>query len=334
MISYSQKEDGAFMNGNTVYSSVIYPAKSLLELYDAEMSAGRYEKASCYFDSARKAIDQLVVSNGNFNTEGEITYEDGMVSCSALQIGCMALHCPDASQRRNYVKTMLEILDGHDCLTQLRVCDGRRRGCTMRFWEAQYDVHMLPNMISSPHGWSAWRGYASYYAYLLTGEERYLVETFDLASSLASLIDYENGKLRWAFVVDPRINARQICVPDTNVTADDPSYGTPHPDLYPNSSFIVGSQYVDMISDWQTVVSSDNDVHEAFKFIGEAVLTNAFIIERGDGSFGCYNCTMRKKGNRLEVKGDEGQIRNLHLNLRNNYKIKFEGNVEYFEKNF
>ena len=40
----------------------------------------------------------------------------------------------------------------------------------MRYWEAQYDVHMLPNMISSPHGWSAWRAYATYYAYLLTGD--------------------------------------------------------------------------------------------------------------------------------------------------------------------
>ncbi len=33
---------------------------------------------------------------------------------------------------------------------------------------------MLPNMFNSPHGWSGWRGYATYYAYLLTGEERWL----------------------------------------------------------------------------------------------------------------------------------------------------------------
>lgn len=332
MISYSQKDDGAFMNGHTVYSSVIYPAKSLLELYDAEMAAGRGDKASSYFDSARRAVDQLVASNGNFNTEGEITYEDGMVSCSALQMGCMALHCDDATQKRRYVKAMLEILDGHDCLTQLRVCDGRRRGGTMRFWEAQYDVHMLPNMISSPHGWSAWRGYASYYAYLLTGEERYLIDTFDLASSLASLIDHKSGKLRWAFVVDPDIRVTQICVPDPASDADKPSYGTPHPDLYPNKSFKIGSQYIDMISDWQTMVSSDNDVHEAFKFIGEAVLTNAFVIERADGTFGCYNCKISKKGKKITVKADEAQIKNLHLNLKNDYKIEFDGKVEYFSE--
>ena len=47
--------------------------------------------------------------------------------------------------------------------------------------EAQYDVFMLPNMISSPHGWSAWRAYATFYAYLLTGEERWLRETLDAA---------------------------------------------------------------------------------------------------------------------------------------------------------
>lgn len=38
-----------------------------------------------------------------------------------------------------------------------------RRGGTMRYWEAQYDVQMLPNMFNSPHGWSGWRGYATYY---------------------------------------------------------------------------------------------------------------------------------------------------------------------------
>ena len=85
-----------------------------------------------------------------------------MISCSALQIGMLALMQEDAKKRQHYTDAMLRILHSHDCLAQLRVPDARRRGGTMRYWEAQYDVQMLPNMFNSPHGWSGWRGYATY----------------------------------------------------------------------------------------------------------------------------------------------------------------------------
>lgn len=246
MIGFSQKESGAFMNGNTVYSSVIYPAKSLLELADAEAAAGRSEAA-------------------------------------------------------------------------------------VRYWEAQYDVHLLPNMISSPHGWSAWRGYASYYAYLLTGREEFLTEVFDLASSLASLIDHTAGKLRWAFVVDPKISGRQISEPNPEVTADQPSFGTPHPDMYPHSDYILGETYVDMISDWQTMVSSDNDVHEAFKFIAEAVLKKAFVAVQPDGSLHCYNCTAVRSGRSLKVRPSEPQIDRLYISgeAPSGLKVSFPGETTF-----
>lgn len=55
--------------------------------------------AARYTGSARRAVDQLVALQGDFNTEGEITYEDGMVSCSALQMGAMALHTTDPTAR-------------------------------------------------------------------------------------------------------------------------------------------------------------------------------------------------------------------------------------------
>lgn len=327
MISFSQKANGAYMNGSTVYSSVIYPAKSILELVDAEKRAHRKSDARRHELSAKKAIDQLVASQGDFNTEGEITYEDGMVSCSALQIGLFALRQTDKALRKHYTDAMLDILKGHNCLTQLRVPDGRRRGGTMRYWEAQYDVHMLPNMISSPHGWSAWRAYATYYAYLLTGDEHWIRETFDAAASFASLIDHESGKLHWAFVVDPQLQVRQICSPDTAFTADMPSYGTPHPDMYAHRSFTIGEQYVDMISDWQTIVSSDNDVHEVFKFIAEAVLDKAYIVERPDGTFGCYNCTVERNGSSLIVSVPESQICELYIHSSSKFNIKFQGKV-------
>lgn len=152
------------MNGNTDYTSVIYPAKSLLEFADAERAARRKKQAARLEASAHRAIDRLAAIDGNLETEGQMTYEDGMISCSALQLGELALRTNDYKTRRYYTDAMLKLLDGHDCLTQLRVSDARRRGGTLRFWEAQYDVFMLPNMLSSPHGWSAWRAYAIYYS--------------------------------------------------------------------------------------------------------------------------------------------------------------------------
>ena len=75
LISGSQTPDGAYMNGHTDYTSVIYPAKSLLELADAEYAAGRRSRGRCYEASARRAVDHLVLMDGNFNTEREILYK-------------------------------------------------------------------------------------------------------------------------------------------------------------------------------------------------------------------------------------------------------------------
>lgn len=330
-----QRDDGAYMNGHTDYTSVIYPAKSLLEFADAERAAGRKKQAARYEASARRAIDRLVSVDGNLETEGQMTYEDGMISCSALQLGELALRSKNEADRRRYTEAMLKLLDGHDSLTQLRVPDGRRRGGTHRFWEAQYDVFMLPNMISSPHGWSAWRAYATYYAYLLTGDERWLRETFDAASAFASLIDQNSGALSWAFVVDPYVDALQVCEPDTTHTADDDTYGNPHPECYPNRRITVGEEYVPMIADWQTIVSSDNDVHECFKFIAEAVLCNAFVVERPDGTIAAYNCRAERipasdgtSAGSLRVTASEPQITTLYTNLRSPLKVEFAGEVK------
>ena len=134
MIATSQRENGAYYNHGTVYTSVIYIAKSVLELAVLERKLG----------------------------------EQDLFWRTALQIGMMGVIEQDAVARKYYTDAMLKILNSHDCLTQLRVPDGRRRQGTMRYWEAQYDVQMLPNMFNSPHGWSGWRAYATYYAYLLT----------------------------------------------------------------------------------------------------------------------------------------------------------------------
>lgn len=330
MIGSSQREDGAYYNHGTIYTSVIYIAKSVLELAQAEQrladalprssadAAVWWERYERHFASAKRAVDQLVAARGNFQTEGEQTFEDGMVSCSALQMGQLALLLPegDSALRRHYTEAMLEILDSHDCLTQLRVPDARRRGGTMRFWEAQYDVQLLPNMFNSPHGWSAWRGYATYYAYLLTGEERWLRETFDALGAFANLVDAGSGDLSWAFISDPYVRAEQACEPDTAVTFEMPTFGNPHPRLYPTRWFVVGEEYVPMVSDWQTVNTQDNDVHEVFKLMGEVALNNAFVVVRPDGSALGYNCTVTRRGKKqLIVVPTEPQIRAVHFNV-------------------
>ena len=339
LIKTWQRKDGAYVNHNTVYTSVIYVAKNILELALAEYqlgkeNAGWKQAADRHYASAKRAIDQLTASQGNFETEGELTFEDGMVSCSALQIGMLGLMQKDTAARAHYTKAMLDILESHNCLTQLRVPDARRRGGTMRYWEAQYDVQMLPNMFNSPHGWSGWRAYATYYAYLLTGEAHWLQETYNAMGAFSHLIDYRTGELRWAFVVDPYLKVRQTCNADTHVTEDSLSFGNPHPDLYDTRNFIFGEQYVNMISDWQTVNTQDNDVHEVFKFMGEAMLTNAFVIEYPDGTLTGYNCSILRKGNTLEVKADERQMVNLHCNLRNAYKVKFRGKTRETKAGF
>lgn len=74
-----------------------------------------------------------------------MTYEDGMISCSALQLGELALRTNDYKPgdiilMRN---AMLKLLDGHDrCLTQLRylMLDAAEARCV---FGVQYDVFML-----------------------------------------------------------------------------------------------------------------------------------------------------------------------------------------------
>ena len=208
---------------------------------------------------------------------------------------------------------MLSLLAGHDCLTQLRIPDARRRGGTLRFWEAQYDVNMMPNMVSSPHGWSAWRAYATYYAWLLTQDERWLKETFDAAGAFSLLLDPDSGALRWAFVVDPYVRAKQIDRPLPGASYDAVSLGNAHPDMYGFRNITAGEGYVPMVSSWQPSNTCDNDVHEVFKFIAEAVLTNAFVVLRSDGSIGAYNCSAERRGRRLHVTPDEAQITHLYV---------------------
>ncbi len=109
-------KDGAYVNHHIIYTSVIYVAKSMLELTLVERELGKKntvwaETAERHYQSAKRAIDQLVASQGDFETEGELTFEDGMISCSALQIGMLGLMQKDEKVRKHYTDAMLQILE-------------------------------------------------------------------------------------------------------------------------------------------------------------------------------------------------------------------------------
>ena len=71
-------------------------------------------------------------------------------------------------------------------------------------------------------------------------------------------------------------------------------------------------------------------MHECFKFIAEAVFTNAFVVERPDGSIGAYNCTAeRLHDGGLKVTASEPQIATLYTNLLSRHiNVSFDGEVK------
>lgn len=333
----TQKADGAYYRGgNEHYTCVIYIAKSMLELYLAVKDMDGYEKrAQKYYNSAKAAIDNLVRLTDNIGTEGEQTFEDGMISCSALQIAMFALLL-DEEEREEYIKAAEYMIKKHECLEQKMIPDCRMRNGSLRYWEAQYDVQTKPNMMNSPHGWTAWTLYAKYYLYMLTGKQKYLTDLMDGMGACVQLIS-PSGELRWAFVCDPCIEA--------SVFVKDKKLKNGYSGRFEEQ--IIGEQYLPMISGWflheeQRVTGGylecplflkdetrhvdvqggccDNDVHEIFKCLEETVLKKAFVHERDDGTLLCYSC--RVQGEKIILNEDTDTI---CYNLQNELAISVNG---------
>lgn len=348
-----QTPDGAYRNKNDHYTAVIYIAKSMLELALCEKqlvneNENFEERYMIHYNSAKAAIEDLCNLLETIGTEGEGTLEDGMISCSALQIGFFALTLPE-EERGRYIKAAEHMMSVHRCLEQSVVPDCRMRGASLRFWEAQYDIMMQGNMFNSPHGWTSWKNYATYYLYLLTGKEEYLRDTMDTIGACMQMID-ENGDLRWAFIVDPCVNVEHF-VPDLDKECDDGLYCAKHLTTksyrgkYERIAF--GEQYIPMISGWYRTGTDalmtggyqkcplifeddayfvdnqggccDNDVHEHFKCLEETVFKKAFVIVREDYSVLAYNCSVALNDGVLTVKTIEDC--NI-LNVNTAHKIK------------
>lgn len=324
----SQTADGAYRSDKTHYTSVLYIAKSLMELMEA-IEPLRFEdqykqQYDLLYASVTKAMDELVKNKTNIETEGELTFEDGMISCSALQLAQFALLQTDEKAKEKYKNAAIEFIEQHECLEQLVIPDARMRSGSLRFWEAQYDVLMDNNFLNSPHGWSSWSTYAQYYLYLLTGEPKYLEKTFNGLDAAMQMIDHQNGDLRWAFMVNPHVEVTQI---NKNIDGAIPLdfQGVHYHALeHPNSNYIMGEAYVDMVSDWFYANANDNDVHEHFKCLEEVALDKCFVLEKSNGEFVTYNCTVEKYNNRITIIPSEKIIQKVHLNLKSDYKVVIE----------
>ncbi len=323
----SQTPDGAYRANEIHYTSVIYIAKSLMELLEA--LEGKKEYKSDYekiFSSVQRAMDELEKNRANIQTEGEMTFEDGMIGCSALQLGRFALMMPEGKKRLKYQNAALDLLTQHRCLQQIKISDARMRMASLRFWEAQYDVLMANNFINSPHGWSSWTTYAYYYAYLLTGNPQYINRVFDGLNSAMQTINLD-GKMRWAFMVNPYIHVTQM---NRNIEGATPLIVPGiHYNAFDNSHdhYISGEAYVDMVSDWFYANANDNDVHEHFKCLEEIALSKAYIVEQNNGELKGYNCRMAKKGQTWEVIPSETMISKIHINTKNKIQLSIKGEI-------
>lgn len=314
-----QWADGSYRSNGTHYTAVIYPAKSMMELASAEKEAAgknavwkaRSEK---HLNSAIRAADDLAKRLDNIETEGDMTFEDGMITCSALQMGLCGLTTDREDRREKMTEAARYMMDKHRCLEQQLIPDCRMRGATLRFWEA-LDVYFSPNQaMNSPHGWTSWKLYADYYLYLLTGEEKYLSDLMNTMGACVQVINNE-GKLRWGFIPDPYVDS-WVCVPDKN-----DARGWNHCDS------IVGEQYLDMISPWcrpadenqlcdfgQSGGAGDNTVYEIFKALDECCLTTAYVIVEPSGEVKAWNCCATLNGGKLEVTNTEQCVIKLHVN--------------------
>jgi len=300
LMKLQSKTDGSYRSHKTHYTCVIYPAKSMLELSVAEKNAGLTERSRQHFQSAERAVLNLYELMDNIQTEGEMTFEDGMISCESLQMAYLALLTDDEEEKQKLMQAAEIILRKHKCLEQQFLPDCRTRGCTLRFWEARYDINFFANMLNCPHGWTSWKNYATYYLYLLTGNLYYLKDLMNTMGACMQCVS-EDGELMWSYVADPCISGIRL---KKNCSKDSI--------LFEEST--VGEEYLPMISDWYRQSerklihqyirdihnplllkkdyggSCDNDVHEHFKCLCETVFGKAFVHEKDDSTFETYNC--------------------------------------------
>ncbi len=327
-----QMPNGSFSK----YSALTLGAKFLANLTVLEQPLSqknilwkeRYDRHQLAIERAQKRLLEIKDLE---DTEGEATYEDTQAGSAWTLLALQALMSSNDSLKKTYLAASLQVQSRHQSLTQALIPDARMRNATLRFWESQYDVLTLPNMMNSPHGWTMRSQFGALYLYLLTGEERFLDMLNNAMGTCVQAIDERTGLLRWSFVPDPYVEVQQFVEDFKN-----PGQGK-------NVDAIIGEQWLPMISDWwrvpkgeigtltkfqtkgfQTVSqgwSCDNDVHETFRILADEFIPNAFVLEREDGTLRTMNCTVERKGNTLFIKLPESVVTRVHLNLKHLYNI-------------
>ncbi len=238
----AQESDGGYYNGGD-YTSVIYPAKSIMEVMAleqvlAQTNAYWHTEYTNHYRSVTAAMNHLALNLDNIGTEGEQTFEDGMISCSGAQLGMYALYETNTTlgalfgeqNQQYYIHAAEWFESAHRCLDQILVPDAQHNGGTERFWEDQYDIITTPNFLCSPHGWSAWNIYGRWYLYQMTGNVEYLRQAMNALGACTQLIapvsessgmdfstsfgittnlptETAGGNLNWAYCTDPFIQA-------------------------------------------------------------------------------------------------------------------------------
>ncbi len=329
-----QKDDGGYYNRNTLFTATGYVAKSVMEVMTQEKKLAlvspvwklRYNR---HYLSVQAALKNLAYLKDNIQTEGQMTYADGMISCSFGQLAIGALRETDDTLKQQFLKVALELYNKHRCLTQLIIPDARMNGATLRFWESQYAINLMHNLMDSPCGWSMWEVYGTWYLYLLTGKKKFLIQTINGLAAGAQLLNVKTGELYFAFTPDPYIDAAQYLP------------------LFPGSGVPVlkqvhvGEQYLPLTSNWlrppfrtwRSAWGIDNFVHEVFKCISEVALTNAYIIENPDGSLYTYNCRVQRNRDKLVVSPSEPLVTNIHVNLHHTFDVSVIGShKQYFDQ--
>lgn len=326
-----QRSDGGYYNPahNVHYTSVIYIAKSIMEVMNEEKKLATVSNKwkliyKRHKDSVVKAINDLARRGDNVETEGQMTFEDGMISCSVLQLALAALKTDNDKLRKCYMEQAVKLNEKHLCLTQSLIPDSRMNGATMRFWEYQYTVNLMHNGLNSPCGWSSWKFYGSWYLYLLTGDYHYFKEVINGLGSCMQLLDYKTKELRFGFIPDPYIDGYQFMeIP----------IGSRQPCL---KRVVLGEQYISQISSWhyadpyawrKTKFGIDNFVHEVYKCMCEIFMENAYIIEVKPGILKGFNCHLSEVDGHISVILDNPRIKNVHVNLKRTFNLKINDRI-------
>jgi hypothetical protein len=315
--------------GMANYNAVLYPTKAIMELMAAEKPLvvdspkwqQRYER---HAQSIKRAVDHMVAQGRDVKTEGSGTFEDGAVSCTAAQIAMFALQQTDQAERAKYTAAARQFLADHACLTRLLDTDSRSIGGTARWWEAWNDEKRSAQMMTSPHGWSGWRLYAVYYLYLLTGEEQHLRGLMNALGACTQLLEWPSGRLRQAFVIDPHVRNVEHFPDPAN-----PRWGR-------TVETVTCEDYIGTIGDWWSPTTKgdgyldraewgwtgDGIPYEIFKAMEEIALTQAFVIERADGTIIGYNCGVSLKDKTIEVIPAEIIVQRVHVNLKTPRQVR------------